>query len=113
MRRLLFEDVVLGYEMACTGMKGPSKERGENKVGQGMAGGEFDESNVEEHLDCDVEEVDPREGEFVNHHGAEGVEEDLEGAEEGFAKDRVEEESLEGGGEVGIEAIYSKRFVVR
>ena len=52
------------------------------------------------------------EGERVDEHGAEGVEEDLEGAEEGFAEDRVEEEGFEGGGEVGIEAVDAKGFVM-
>jgi hypothetical protein len=33
----------------------------------------------------DVEEVDGGEGDFVDEDGADGVEEDLEGAEEGFS----------------------------
>lgn len=53
----------------------------------------------------DVEEMDLSQGKLVDHHGAEGVEEDLEGAEEGFTQDGVEEEGFEGGGEVSVEAI--------
>lgn len=36
----------------------------------------------------------------------------MEGAEEGFAEDGVEEEGFEGGGEVGVEAVDAKGFVV-
>jgi hypothetical protein len=46
----------------------------------------------------DVEEVDTRKGNFEDEDGSHGVEYDLEGAEEGLAKDGVEEESLSGGG---------------
>jgi len=38
-------------------------------------------------LHRDVEEVQLRQGQLVDEHGAEGVEEDLEGTEEGFAGD--------------------------
>ena len=36
----------------------------------------------------------------------------MEGAEEGFAEDGVEEEGFEGGGEVGVEPVDAKGFVV-
>ena len=36
----------------------------------------------------------------------------MEGAEEGFAEDGVEEEGFEGGGEVGVEAVDAKGLVV-
>jgi hypothetical protein len=58
-------------------------------------------------LSDDIEEVDVSERKLVDHHGAEGVEEDLECAEEGFPENGVEEESFEGGGEVGVEAVYA------
>jgi hypothetical protein len=73
---------------------------------------ELDQGDVEEDLDCNVEEVDPGKGERVDHHGAQGVEEDLEGAEEGFAEDGVEEDGFEGSGEVGVEAVDAEGFVV-
>lgn len=60
----------------------------------------------------DVGEVDVCEGELVDEHGAEGVEEDLEGAEEGFAEEGIEEKGFEGGGEVGVEAVDAEGFVV-
>lgn len=49
---------------------------------------------------------------LVDHHGPESVEEDLEGAEEGFAEDGVEEEGFKGGGEIGVEAVNAEGFVV-
>jgi len=49
---------------------------------------------------------------FVYKDRANGVEEDLEGTEEGFAEDGVEEDGFEGGGKVGIEAIDTEGFVV-
>lgn len=52
------------------------------------------------------------EREVVDEHGADGVEEDLEGAEEGFAEEGVEEEGFEGGGEVGVQAVDAEGFVV-
>ncbi len=71
-----------------------------------------DEEVVEGELGGDVEEVDAREGELVNQHGTEGVEQDLEGAEEGFAEDGFEKDGFEGGGEVGVEAVDAEGFVV-
>jgi hypothetical protein len=56
--------------------------------------------------------VHPGEGHAVDGHGPEGVEEDLEGAEEGLAEDRVEEDGLEGGGEVRVEAVDAEGLVV-
>jgi hypothetical protein len=56
--------------------------------------------------------VHPGEGHAVDGHGPEGVEEDLEGAEEGLAEDRVEEDGFEGGGEVGVEAVDAEGLVV-
>jgi hypothetical protein len=57
--------------------------------------------------------VDGGEGRAVDEHGAQGVEEDLEGAEEGLAEEGVEEEGFDGGGEVGVEAGDAEGFVVR
>lgn len=67
-----------------------------------MERGELDEDDVEDDLDGDVREVDAGEGDLVHEDGADGVEEDLEGAEEGFSEDGVEEDGLEGGGEVCV-----------
>ncbi len=72
----------------------------------------MDEEEVEKDLSYNVEEVDVGQWELVDHHGAEGVEEDLEGAEEGLAEDGVEEEGFEGGGEVSVEPVDAKGFVV-
>ena len=46
--------------------------------------------------------MDLRKGKLVDEDGPEGVEEDLEGAEEGFAEYRVEEEGFESSREIGV-----------
>jgi hypothetical protein len=56
--------------------------------------------------------VDDCEWWAVDEHGADGVEEDLESAEEGFAEERVEDESFESCGEVCIEACDAEGLVV-
>jgi len=106
------EDVVFGDEVARAGMQGAREEGAEDQIYEGVGGGVCDEEVVEGQLGEDVEEVDVCEGELVDEHGAEGVEEDLEGAEEGFAEEGVEEEDFEGGGEVGVEAVDPEGFVV-
>ena len=55
----------------------------------------------------------PGERHAVDGHGPQGVEEDLKGAEEGFAEDGVEEDGFEGGGQVGVQAVDAEGFVVR
>lgn len=77
-----------------------------------MGRAQFHEDEIEEQLDEDVDEVDRGERHFVNEDWADGVEEDLEGAEEGFAEERVEEYGFDGGGEVGVETVNTKGFVV-
>lgn len=109
----LLKDVMLGDEVACTGMERASQEAAQDQVSDRFSADKLDECIVEEELGDDVEEVDLRQRELVYEHWAEGVEEDLEGAEEGFAADRVEEKGFEGGGEVGIEAVHAERLVVR
>ena len=89
------------------------EERAEDEVPQRVATKGLDEEVIERDLSEDVEEVQAGEGEGVDHHGAEGVEQDLEGAEEGFTKEGVEEEGLEGGGEVSVKTVDAERFVVR
>ncbi len=60
----------------------------------------------------DVDEVHGGEGDPVDEHGTHGVEEDLEGAEEGLAEEGVKEDGFEAGGEVGVEAVDAEGFVV-
>jgi len=57
--------------------------------------------------------VDRGKRDFVDEDGADGVEENLEGAKEGFSKDGVEEDGFEGGGQIGVEAGDAEGFVVR
>lgn len=115
--RDLLVDVVLGDEVACRGVQAAGEEGAEQEVEEGVGGEEGvgqQENNgvVEEELDGQVEPVYPGEGHAVDGHGAQGVEEDLEGAEEGFAEDGVEEEGFEGGGQVGVETVDAEGFVV-
>ena len=106
------EDVVLGDEVPGAGVQGAGEEGGQDQVdeGRGAAGG--DEEVVEEELGGDVEQVQGGERQLVDEHGPQGVEEDLEGAEEGFAEEGVEEEGFERGGQVGVEAVDAEGFVV-
>jgi hypothetical protein len=108
----LLEDVVLGDEVAGTGMQRPGKEAAQNQVGQCLSTGELHEGVVEGQLNNDVEQVDLGERQVVDEHGAQGVEEDLTGAEEGLAGDRVEEPGLECGGQIRVQAIDAERLVV-
>lgn len=108
---------MLGNEVARCGVQRTGEERGEEEVEQGVEGEilreEGDEGVVEAELDEDIEGVDPGQRDAVDNHRPQGVEEDLEGAEEGLSEDRVEEYGLEGGGEIGVEAIDAERLVVR
>ena len=96
------KDIVFGYKMARTRVQGAGEEGGEDEVCESVGAEVADHEIVEQALGKDVEEVELRERELVDEHGTEGVEEDLEGAEEGFAEDGVEEEGFQCGGEVGV-----------
>lgn len=72
----------------------------------------MDKRVIEDQLRDDVEGVYFCDGKLVDHHGSESVKEDLEGAEERFSEDGVKEYGFEGGGEVDIDAIDAKGFVV-
>lgn len=109
----LFEDVMLGDEMAGTGVQRACEKTAHDKIPQRPSSREAYEGVIEGELGDDVEQVDLGEGQAVDEHGSEGVEEDLEGAEEGLARDRVKEEGLEGGGEIGVEAVDAERLVMR
>lgn len=63
-------------------------------------------------MDDDVEVVDLSVLDLVDGYGMDSIEEDLEGVEEGFVEDRVENEGFEGGWEIGIEIIDVEGFVV-
>lgn len=107
-------DVVLGDEVAGGGVQAAGEEGGEQQVEQGLPGaGGLDEEGVEGELHDEVDEVHPGEGHLEDAHGTDGVEEDLEGAEEGFAEDGVEDDGFERGGEVGVEPVDAEGFVVR
>jgi hypothetical protein len=100
-------------EVARARVERTCEEGGKYQVNESVAGGQFDKGDVKSYLCYDVEKVDPCERELIDHHWAKGVEEDLEGAEEGFAEDGVKKNRFEGGWKVCIQAIDTKRFMVR
>ena len=56
--------------------------------------------------------MDPGQRQLVYEHGAEGVEEDLKGSEEGFSGYRVEKPCLVGCRKICVEAIHAQGLVV-
>lgn len=105
-------DVVLGDEVAGERVQAACEEGGQQEVQHGPAAERADNHGVEEDLHSDVEGRHPGEGDAVHGHGPQGVEEDLEGAEEGLAQDGVEEYGLEGGGQVRVEPVDAQGLVV-
>lgn len=53
-------------------------------------------------MDGNVGEMDACERDFVDEDRSDGVEEDLECAEEGFSEDRVQEYGFEGCGKICV-----------
>lgn len=110
--RVLGEDVMLGDEVACDWVQRAGEEGAQDEVAEGFATYVLYEEVIDNELYGDVEGVDASEGQVVDHHWAEGVEEDLEGREEGLAGDGIKEPCFEGGGEVGVESINAEGLVV-
>lgn len=82
----LGEKVVLCDEVACAGVQGSCQERAHQEVEDGLEGAaELGKDVVEGYLHGYVHEVDVGKGRAVDEHWADGIEEDLEGAEEGLA----------------------------
>lgn len=105
-------DVVLCNEVAGQGVQTSCEEGREQKVEQRVDGGVLEENQIKGYLNDNVEEVDLSQGDAVDGHGSQGVEEDLESAEERLSENRVEEDCLESSGEIGIEAINAEGLVV-
>ena len=105
-------DVVLCDEVAGERVQAAGEERGEEEVEESVGGGYAQEDKVEGELNDNVEEVNLGKGHAVDSHGTDGVEEDLEGAKEGLAEDRIEQEGLERGRQVGVKAIDAEALVV-
>lgn len=107
-------DVVLRDEVASQRVEGTGEERREDEVKQRLTRSDAsDQEVVECELHQHVDKRNPGEGHAEDEHRAQGVEQDLEGAEKGLAKDRVEEDCLKGGRKVCIETIDAEGFVVR
>lgn len=104
--------VVLRDEVTGERVQGASEERGEDEVEERIDATRSVDNIVEGRLNSDVQEVDASERHAVDEHRAEGVEEDLECAEEGLPEDGVKEHGFKSGREVGIQAIDAKGLVV-
>lgn len=77
---------MFGDEVAGAGVKGAGEKGGEDQVVEGIVGARrFYEEDVECNLGYDIEDVDRGKWDGVHEDGSDGVEEDLEGAEEGFS----------------------------
>ena len=112
-RRRPFEHVVLCDEVSRTRVQAAGKKAAHYEIAQGVPAAHSHQRVVECELGCYIEGMRPRERQLVNKHGAKGIEQDLEGAEESLSKDRVEKERLEGGGKVCIQSINTERLVMR
>lgn len=110
---LPLEDVVLGDEVASAGVQRAGEERRREKVIEGVPAPHLDEGVVEGKLHDDVEQVDLGDGQLVDEHGSQRIEEDLEGREERLAEDRIEEDGFECSREVGVKAVDAKGLVMR
>lgn len=111
--RKVGEDVVLGDEVAGAWVQGAGEKRAEDEVEEGVPAAGLDEDGVEDYLHEDVEHVDLCDIHGVNHHWAEGVEQDLECAEEGLSCDVVQEHSLQCRWKIDIQSVDTKGLVVR
>ena len=78
---------MFGDEVGSAGMQRACEKRAHNEVSQSMTTGEANENTVEHDLGHNIEDMDGGEWELVDHHRAEGVEQNLKGSEEGLAKD--------------------------
>lgn len=112
-RRHRLVHVVLGDEVARRRVQAPRQEGRQEQVEQGLLAQERDEHVVEAELHGDVGRRHPRERHRVDAHGAQGVEEDLEGAEEGLAQDGVQDHGLERRRQVRVQPVHAQRLVVR
>ena len=110
--RGLGEDVMFCDEVAGARVEGACQEGGEYEVGQCFPAECLDDGVVKGELGHYIECVDPSDRELVHHHWPDGVEQDLEGAEEGFAGYRVQEPGFECRGKIGIQTIDTERFVM-
>lgn len=101
-------NVVLGNEVTSRGVEGSGEEGRQEEVKKRLPRAQSREEDViKSDLDNKVEEMHPGEGHLEHTHRPNSVEEDLEGAEECFAKDGVKDNGLDSGGKIGVEAVYA------
>ena len=84
---MLCEDVVFGDEVACDRVQGTGEEGAQDEVAERLAADILYKKVINRELHEDVEGMDAREGQVVDHHWAKCVEEDLECREESLAGD--------------------------
>lgn len=89
------EDIVLGDEVTSNRVERSGKETAQDEVSHSLASPRLDQHVIKQKLNNNVQGVNPGEGNLVDHHGPQCVEQDLEGTEESLAGNRVEEEGLE------------------
>lgn len=104
--------IVLGDEVASQGVQAASQEGREQKVEKSVVRSGADQDDIERDLNKDVESVNLSQVHAVHRHGTDGVEEDLKGAKECLAEDRVEHKGLESGGQISVKAIHAEGLVV-
>lgn len=110
--RPLLENVVLGDKMACTGVQRASEKRAREKVCKGTCTNASDQKQIKEDLHSQIEDMQVGQGYPIDHHGANSIEQDLESAKERLPQHRVQENCLERGRKVGINAIYTEGFMM-
>ena len=83
------ENVMFGDEVRRKWVERPGEERRHEEVDQCVEAHCLSDDRVESEFDDQIESVDAGEWVFVYHHGTQGVEEDLKGAEESFAEEGI------------------------
>lgn len=108
------EKVMLRDKMACAGVQRTSQERAQEQIEQRLqrATAETGKRIVKRDLRSNVNEMDMRERRTVDKRRPDGVENQLKRAEECLPQERIEEERLDGRGQVRVETCHAEGFVV-
>ena len=103
---------MLGDKVPCTRVQRSREEGAHDEINERLGTEQIHQQSVKRDLRDDVDEVDRRKGHLVDEDRPDGVEENLERAEEGLAEHRVEHDGFDGRGQVGIEAVDAERLVM-
>ena len=96
------KDIMLRNKVGSTWMQRSGQERTQEEIHQCFWPKVGDYEIVEHNLGGNIAIMDRPKGDFINHHGPDGIENQLEGAKKGLAKDRVEKDSLQSCREICI-----------